>query len=83
MTQKSEQAHAVLAPSAAELTLNQLRSMKGSMPAMTAPRPMKKLCIAKPMPRCSSGSLSATKARNGSIEMLIEASSTQSRPAAM
>ena len=32
----------------------------GNMPATTAPTPMKKLCIEKPMPRCSSGSLSAT-----------------------
>ena len=32
---------------------------------------------------CSSGSLSATKARNGSIEMLIEESNIQSNPAAI
>ena len=46
--------------------------------AATAPVPMRKLCIAKPVVRCSDGRLSPTKARNGSIEKLIEASLIQS-----
>ena len=40
-------------------------------------------CITKPCVRCDTGSLSATKARKGSIEMLIDASRTQSRLAAI
>ena len=52
------------------------------MEATTAPVPMRKLCIAKPVVRCSEGRLSPTKARNGSIEMLMEASMIQSIPAA-
>ena len=52
------------------------------MEATTAPVPMKKLCIAKPVVRCSEGRLSPTKARNGSIEMLMEASMIHSIPAA-
>ena len=51
--------------------------------ASVAPSPMKKLCITKPAVRCSSDSLSATNARNGSIVMLIDASRIQSRPAAI
>jgi hypothetical protein len=43
---------------------------------------MKKLCIAKPVIRCDAGRLSPTKARNGSIETLMEASMIQSIPAA-
>ena len=49
-------------------------SSHGKAEASTAPMPMKKLCIAKPVVRCSSGSRSPTKARNGSIVTLIEAS---------
>jgi hypothetical protein len=45
--------------------------------------PMKSDCITKPAVRCVTSSLSATKARNGSIETLIDASSTQSSPAAI
>ena len=44
---------------------------------------MKKLCIANPVGRCDAGSWSPTKARNGSIEILIEASSTHNMPAAI
>ena len=58
-------------------------SMHGSASARLAPMPMNSLCITKPVRRCASVSLSATKARNGSIEMLIDASSIQSRPAAI
>ena len=52
------------------------------MEAATAPVPMRKLCIAKPVVRCSEGRLSPTNARNGSMEMLMEASMIQSMPAA-
>ena len=39
--------------------------------------------MAKPRVRCSGGSMSATKARNGSMLMLMEASRIQSSPAAI
>ena len=58
-------------------------STYGSALARLAPMPMKSDCITKPDVRCSGGSLSATNARNGSIEMLIDASSTHSRLAAI
>ncbi|OPZ53005.1 MAG: hypothetical protein BWY89_01816 [Bacteroidetes bacterium ADurb.BinA012] len=35
---------------------------------------MKKLCIANPVVRCSDESMSPTNARNGSMEILMEAS---------
>ena len=54
----------------------------GSMEATTAPMPMKKLCMAKPVVRCSEGRLSPTKARKGSMLTLMEASMIQSIPAA-
>ena len=57
-------------------------SSQGRIDATTAPVPMKKLCIAKPVMRCEAGRLSPTKARNGSIEMLMDASMIQSMPAA-
>ena len=44
---------------------------------------MKKLCVANPVVRCAEPRLSPTKARNGSIEMLMEASMIQSMPAAI
>jgi len=44
---------------------------------------MKKLCIANPVPCCSSGNLSATNARNGSMLTLIEASRIHNNPAAI
>jgi len=50
---------------------------------MTAPNPINRLCMAKPRVRCCSGSRSATKARKGSMLMLIEASRTHSKPAAI
>jgi hypothetical protein len=53
------------------------------MDETTAPMPMKKLCIANPEVRCSSGSISPTKARKGSMETLIDASSIQSMMAAI
>ena len=40
------------------------------------------LCMAKPVVRCLEGSMSPTKARKGSMEMLMEASMIQSIPAA-
>ena len=64
-------------------TWKMLVMIQGSADATTAPRPMKRLCIPKPRVRCSSGSRSATKARNGSMLTLIEASSTHSSPAAI
>src|SRR6476661_3436141 len=39
--------------------------------------------MAKPVVRCEEGSLSPTKARNGSIDILIDASNTQSSMAAI
>ena len=53
------------------------------MEAITAPRPMKRACMEKPRVRCPGGRRSATNARKGSMLMLIEASSTHSRPAAI
>ncbi len=72
-----------MTPSGASLLTprNSVKS-QGSAEAMTAPVPMKKLCIAKPVVRCSEGRLSPTKARNGSMLMLMEASMIQSMPAA-
>ncbi len=45
--------------------------------------PIKKLCIVKPSVLCLSGSISPTKALNGSMEILIEASIIQSIPTAI
>ena len=64
------------------LTPNRVVRSQGSIDATTAPVPMKKLWSANPVTRCVEGRLSPTKARNGSIEMLIEASRIQSIPAA-
>ncbi len=64
------------------LTPNRCVKSQGSMEATTAPVPMKKLCMANPVTRCAAGRLSPTKARNGSIEMLMDASMIQSIPAA-
>jgi len=44
---------------------------------------MKKLCIAKPAVLCSEGSISPTKALNGSIEIFIDASIIHNIPAAI
>ncbi len=56
--------------------------MIGSALARLAPTPMKNDCMTNPAVRWLVFSLSATKARNGSIETLIEPSSTQSSTAA-
>ncbi len=64
-------------------TLRNLLMSQGSAEATIAPSPMKRLCIAKPWVLCSSGRRSATKARKGSMLMLILASSIQSNPAAI
>src|ERR1041384_6451420 len=61
----------------------QLVFIHGSAEAITAPDPMKKLCIAKPRVRSDASRRSATNARNGSMEMLIEASRIQRSPAAI
>ena len=55
----------------------------GRLLATHVPTPMISVCSTKPYERCSSGSLSATSARNGSMLMLMLASSTHSRPAAI
>src|ERR1041385_258176 len=72
-----------IVPAALPATPNQLVIIHGSAEAITAPDPMKKLCIAKPRVRSDAGSRSATNARNGSMEILIEASRIQSSPAAI
>ena len=59
------------------------RNTSGIVPANVAPTPMKKLCITKPVVRCSSFSLSATNARNGSMLTLMLASRIHSSPAAI
>ena len=50
---------------------------------MTAPNPIKKVYAAKPAVRCESGSLSPTKARNGSMDILMDASNTHNNVAAI
>ena len=70
-------------PSAAVLEIpNQLVKMYGKADPTTAPIPIKKLCIAKPNVRWFSGKLSPTKARKGSIEMLIDESMIHNVPMA-
>ena len=64
------------------LTPNRVASSQGRTDATTAPVPIRKLCMANPVARCSEGRLSPTNARNGSMVMLIEASMIQSTPAA-
>ncbi len=59
------------------------RNASGSQPANVAPNPMKNDCITNPVVRWSAFSLSATKARNGSMLTLILASKIQSSPAAI
>ena len=51
--------------------------------ARVMPRPVKKLCVRKPMARWDGGSLSAMKARYGSIAVLFPASRIHSRPTAI
>ena len=63
-------------------TPNRLRA-SGNALAKLAPTPMKNDCITKPAVRWLTSSLSATKARNGSMEMLIDASRIQSSVAAI
>ena len=65
------------------VTPNQWENIQGRADAITEPRPMNRLCTANPRPRCLSGSRSATKARNGSMLMLMELSRIHSRPAAI
>src|ERR1700738_553164 len=57
--------------------------MYGSALARVAPTPMKKLCITKPTVRWSGFNLSATKARNGSMLMLMLASKIHRKLAAI
>ena len=63
-------------------TPNQLNT-SGRALARLAPTPMKNDCITNPVVRWDTASLSATNARNGSIEMLMDASSIQSSVAAI
>ena len=49
---------------------------------MTELAPMKKVCTANPLVRCSSGSISPMNARNGCIVTLMEPSISHSVPAA-
>ena len=72
-----------MVPGVLAATPNQFVSIHGIADAITAPSPMKRLCIAKPRVRSAGGSRSATNARNGSMEMLIDASRIHSRPAAI
>src|SRR6185312_4943228 len=44
---------------------------------------MKKVCMANPAVLCEDGNLSPTKARKGSIEMLMDASNTHNKTAAI
>src|SRR5829696_6144319 len=64
-------------------TPTQFVNIHGIADAITAPRPMNRLCVANPRVRSAGGSRSATNARNGSIEMLIDASKIHSNPAAI
>ena len=57
--------------------MNRLRLLK------VCPNPVKKLCIWKPRGCCSSTSVSAIKARYGSMAVLFPASRIQSSPAAI
>jgi hypothetical protein len=59
------------------------RKNSGSALARLAPIPMKNDCMTKPAVLCVVSSLSATKARNGSIEMLMDASRIQRSEAAI
>ena len=56
---------------------------QGRLEATQVPMPMIRVWTTKPKERCDSGSLSATKARKGSIETLMEASKIQRAPAAI
>ena len=73
-----------IVPAAADPLASPKRvSSQGNAEESTAPRPMSRLCIAKPTWRWAGGIRSPTKARNGSMLTLTDASSTQSRPAAI
>ena len=70
-------------PLTVESSTPSLRNISGSALAMAAPAPMKNDCMTKPVVRCSGTSLSATKARNGSIEMLTLASRSHRKSTAI
>src|SRR5690606_9209596 len=70
-------------PAGASLLTPSWFTIQGKLLATQVPIPIIKVCITKPYERCSLGSLSATSARNGSMLMLIDASKTQSKPAAI
>ena len=69
------------APSAA--APNHLVIIHGNAEEMVPPRPMNSDWIAKPWEFCSSGKLSATRARKGCMLALMVPSNTQSSPAAI
>ncbi len=56
----------------------QFDSIQGMAEANTAPTPMNTTCNEKAVVRCSSGTTSATSARNGSIATLIDPVSSHS-----
>ena len=56
------------------LTPNTSENKVGSSEAITAPQPIKNVCIANPAVCWLASSLSPTKARNGSIDTLMAAS---------
>ena len=70
-------------PGAAVLVAPSSVINQGRFEATQVPMPMIRVWITNPKERCDSGSLSATKARKGSIDTLMEASKIQSAPAAI
>ena len=64
-------------------TPNTFPSSHGNAEATTAPTPIMKLCMAKPLLCCFSGNMSTTNARKGSMLTLMLASRIQSKPAAI
>ena len=70
-------------PLAASLATPIFVRMVGNMDATTAPTPIKNDCVAKPVVCCSAGSMSPTKARKGSMLILMLASIIQSIPPAI
>ena len=68
---------------AAPATPNSSVSTNGNEDARTDPRPINRLCTAKPWVRCCSGRRSDTNARNGSMLIFTDPSRTHRRPAAI
>src|SRR5210317_2283855 len=70
-------------PGSASLLTPSLEMKSGRFEATQVLIPMMSVCTTNPKERWLSGSLSATKARNGSMEMFIEASRIHKPPAAI